>query len=135
MARHKTPKNILKISPSAKKHPERLRDRKNEADDPNDIGDPPKHLNRIQKKYFREIVNTCVPGVLRRSDTLAVEQAAMLLYKLRGHVEVDGTTVEASPAEQQLLFKYYAQFGMNPTCRRNVSAEKPEDKDSPFADY
>jgi len=63
--------------------------------------------------------------VLGEADSLAVEQAASLLVKCRGHDDEPPTA-----AERRLLFRELGQMGMLPADRAKLSSpvEKPKNK-------
>ncbi len=127
MARPRTPTNILKLKGVDKVNPGRLKERENEPENKNEIGNPPKHLGKLEKDAFKEIVELSIDGVLGEADRLAVEQAAILLTKCRNQYKIDGEIVPASASEQNLFFKYLSQFGMSPADRSKISVpKKPE---------
>ena len=127
MARPRLPTSILNIRGSFDKHPERKRE--NEPENTNEVGNPPTHLNKLEKAAFREIVKLSIEGVLGEADRLAVEMSACLLVKCRGQYELDGEIILASAAEQNQFFKYLSQFGMCPADRSKIQVPPPKNKE------
>ena len=124
MPANTVPTNILKLRGADKNHPERMKKRENEPKNVNPLGNPPRHLLKSQKAAWREIVKYSIPGVLGQADRIAVEMAACLLVKCRGLELKNNDSVLhiwASSAEQNLFFKYLAQFGMTPADRSKIS--------------
>ncbi len=128
MARLALPKNIHILKGTDKKHPDRMRKRENEPANKSQIGNPSKYLSAIEKRFFKEIVNLSIDGVLGEADRIAVEQAACLLVKCRNLNIVDGEIIPASAAEQNQFFKYLSQFGMTPADRSKISIPGPKKK-------
>lgn len=138
MARPRTPTNILKLKGADKKNPARMKDRENEPVDPNPIGDPPEHLNKHEKAAWHEIISTTMPGVLVRSDRIALEMAACLLTKLRGQKRIRNSRGKMvidrpGPADKTQFFRYLSHFGMMPADRARISIPKEPEK-NPFDD-
>jgi hypothetical protein len=133
MARPHLPKNIHILKGTAKQHPERMRERENEPVNTQPIGKPSKHLSKLEKEFFKEIVGLAIDGVLGEADRPAVEFTANLFLKARGLYVVEGEIIPATSGEQQLLFKYLGQFGMLPAERAKLSIE-PAKKKSAFDD-
>ncbi len=131
MPQPRVPTNILKMRGADKVHPGRLKERENEPENKNPIGDPPSNLNELQSAAFNEIVKLAIDGVLGEADRLAVEQAAMLLVKCRGQHEIDGEIINPSAQEQNQFFRYLNQFGMTPADRSKISITKKKEK-NPF---
>lgn len=117
MARPRKPTSVLEFTGAFKKHPERRRQRANEPQQDEELGDPPDQLNEAQAARWKDIVADCPEGVLRRADRMAVEMAARLWTKLR-----DGT---AKPAEVGILSSLLGRLGMTPADRSKVSVVKP----------
>lgn len=117
--RPRTPTNILKLNGSAKRHPERMKERENEPVNTQPIGEPPEFLTDVEKSAFNEIVNISITGVLGQADRISVERAAVLLCKCRGLSDAP-----ASYSEQAQLYKYLGQFGMLPADRSKISIPK-----------
>ena len=133
MGRNKLPLNIHVLKGTAKKHPGRMKKRENEPVNTNPIGLPPRCLNKVQKQFFKEIVNSSIPGVLGQSDRIAVEMAARLLYRIRGLEIVDDELIEASASDHSLFNNYLGKFGMIPSERSKISME-PLKKKSVYDD-
>ena len=122
--RPRTPTNILRLRGVEKNHPERLKERENEPVNKSPLGNPPRHLSKAQKAAWREIVKYSISGVLGQADRIAVEMAATLLVKCRGleyEFQDKVKKLWATNAEQNLLFKYLAQFGMTPADRSKIN--------------
>ena len=140
--RPRTPTNVLKLRGAEKNHPERLKERENEPVNKNPIGTPPRYLNAIEKKAFKLIVKESIDGVLGEADRMAVAQAAILFVICTNQcfTEAVGTEgdedyeppklVRPKSADQQLFFKYLAQFGMTPADRSKLSlpGQKPKNR-------
>lgn len=120
--RPRTPTNVLKLRGAGKNHPERLKERENEPVNKNPIGNPPRHLNREEKKAFRLIVKESIDGVLGEADRMAVGIAARLVVK-----EWDD---EIKSTELAQLIKLLSQFGMTPADRSkiNLPGQKPKNR-------
>lgn len=133
MARPRTPTNILALKGSFKKDPDRLKERENEPENINPVGEPFDHLPDNIKAAWNEIVTLSITGVLGEADRLSIEQCARLLIKCRDQHIVAGDVVPASAQEQNQFFKYLSQFGMLPADRSKLSIPKKKPKNK-FAD-
>ena len=136
--RPRTPTNVLKLRGADKKHPERMKDRKNEPVNTHPIGDPPGHLNKTEKAAWHELVDKSCEGVFGKADSFAVEIAAQLLVKLRHkkfRMSPEGKRVIDLPGPQDhtMFFRYLSQFGMTPADRSKISIPEKPDK-NPFDD-
>ncbi len=112
MARPRLPTNVHELKGTGKVHPERMRERENEPKDDRDLGKAPGWLDAEEKKAWKEITDHAIPGVLKKVDALSVAMAAQLLAKCKAR--------EASGQEQNLLYRYLAQFGMTPADRSKI---------------
>ena len=130
MARPRKPTNVLQLSGSVKKDPARFKERENEPENVNPIGEPIESMNQHEKDAWREVVKLSIPGVLGEADRLAVEMASRLLVKCRGLYEFEGERVPATIQEQTLFLRYLSQFGMTPADRSkiNIPKAKPKNK-------
>jgi len=127
------PKNIHILKGTGKVHPERMRERENEPENVNPVGEPFEHLDENLKSAWREIVSLSIEGVLGEADRLAIEQAARLLIKCRNQFTHDGEVVPSTAQEQNQFFKYLSQFGMLPADRSKINMPKKKPKNK-FAD-
>ena len=134
MSRPPYPRALRILRGTDKRHPERARKRGDELEDTAEIGKPSNHLNAAQKRIFKELVDSSIEGVLGRADTIAVELAACLLYRVRGLNKEDGVVIPAKAAEQSLLSRYLSQFGMTPADRSKISI-KPKKTKSVYDDF
>jgi len=75
------PTNVLNLQGTA--NTTRMKARSNEPKDTRDIGECPKYLNRAERKAWKQIVDDCIPGVLTRADTLAVESLSKIVARMR----------------------------------------------------
>ncbi len=114
--RPRTPTNILKMRGAFLNHPERAKDRENEPVCLEPIGNPPSTFTGDQLQAWKEIIGYAAEGVFVRTDTLAVERAAVLLAKIRaGH---------ASEGEGRQFDSFLGRFGMTPADRSKVQVQK-----------
>ena len=123
MARPAKPLNVHILKGTGKKHPERMRERENEPENINPIGDAPETLSKIEQAAWHEIVNNAIPGVLGEADRLAVEETARLVVKCRGLGDEP-----AIGQERNLLNRYLGQMGMTPSERSKIRIDKPKPK-------
>ena len=113
MPQPRKPTVIHVLSGSAAKNPDRMKLRENEPKDDREIGEPSKKLTIAERNTYNEIIETAVPGVFKRTDKIAVENAAKILVKIRNN--------KCNSADQNLFFKFLASFGMTPADRSRVS--------------
>lgn len=83
MPRKRKPSNLLEFTGAFAKNPQRLAERANEASDERELGEPPDGLDSAVTQAWHDIVDTSVPGVLKRRDRLAVEMAARAICAAR----------------------------------------------------
>lgn len=126
MARPRTPSNVLAMRGAFDKNPKRGKERENEPEATGDIGDPPADWDEGVKACWREIVGLIAPGVLGKSDRLAVEMAANLLHQLR---QSKWLVPAAVLTRYETLI---GKFGMTPSDRSKVSVPKKPDV-NPFS--
>lgn len=126
MARPRTPTNVLELRNAFKKHPERAKERENEPEVSDPIGDPPEHLHDEVKAAWSELVGQAPRGVLTASDRLAVEMAAFLIVKFRA------CPMDFAAAEFTRLQGLLATFGMTPADRSRVGVTKKQQQKNPF---
>jgi hypothetical protein len=108
-----------------RKNPQRMKARENEPTGLPELPAAPESFTADQKKAWTDIVDNCPAGVLKASDTIAVEIAARLLAQLRAG------TLDAKLYGQ--LNGLLSKFGMNPADRSKV-AVPPRASKNPFAD-
>ena len=81
MNRPRKPTSILEFKGAYKKNPQRRR--KAEPKPTKPVGRPPPHLDKDQRKAWRDIIRQCHPGVITQMDRAALEVAAYGLAWLR----------------------------------------------------
>ena len=106
------PDNVLDITGAKRRNPARYGSRAPQPIDQRDIGRCPSFLTDMEKECWREIIKND-PGVLRRSDRIAVEMAARLIAEIR-----EGDAKAATHAQLNALLH---KFGQTPTGRNHVS--------------
>ena len=121
--RPRTPTNVLKLRGAEKNHPARLKDRENEPQNVNPVGDPPDYLSDDVKAAWHQIVSESIDGVLGEADRIAIEMCASLYVKLRSPPDDDGKAV-ATAQDHTQFYRYLAQFGMLPADRSKISIPK-----------
>lgn len=126
MPRPRTPTNLAYLRGVDKKHPERMRDRRQEPKPGPFPKEPPEHLPQPVKDAWRDFVGLVAPGVLGASDVVVVELAATLWAELRA---LSITMKESRMAQLRLLCH---EFGMTPAARSKVTA--PQKPENPFDD-
>src|ERR1700712_1529183 len=109
MARPRKPTALLELVGAFDKNPARRRDRAPEPAGIGNVGDPPSRLTLEQRRAWREIVTNAIPGVIGRSDRLALESFARLLAQ-----EWSGGL---TGPERTALGKFFSTFGMTPGDR------------------
>ena len=85
-----------------------------------DIGNPPMSMSKEEKKTWKRIVKETAPGVLQSSDRLLFELLVTLATRLR-------LKEPMKVGELAQLISLGARFGMSPTDRQKVSADKPKE--------
>lgn len=123
MGRPRKPTNILELKGSIKKDPLRFKDRENEPQNVNPVGDPPEYLSDEVKAAWYQIVNESIDGVLGEADRIAIEMCAGLYVKLRSPPSDDGKPI-ATAQDHTQFFRYLTQFGMVPADRSKISIPK-----------
>lgn len=125
---NRVPSNVLRLRGADKKNPKRLRDRENEPVPKAAIGKrPPAHLNREERRCWRELVRAAPYGVIGDCDAWEVEMAARLMAQYRE----SGAEMPAS--RLGLLHSILGRFGFTPADRSKVQVPKP-DPVNPFDD-
>jgi len=120
--RPRTPTNILELKGSIKKDPLRFKDRENEPQNVNPVGDPPDNLNEAEQSAWHQFVRESIDGVLGEADRIALEQACKIYAKSK--------TADLTGQEHTQFFRYLSQFGMLPADRSKISVpqKKPKNK-------
>lgn len=126
--RPRTPSNVLEMRGAFAKNPKRAAERVGEPEPNGAIGAPPNHLKEAAAECWTEIVSLTAPGVLCRSDRLAVEMAANILAQLRA---CDWNAPAAVLTRYETLI---GKFGMTPSDRSKVNVPKAP-KENPFAKF
>ena len=120
MARLKTPRNILLLKGADKNHPARMKERENEPENINPIGEPPEWLNKIESVCWRKLAQESITGVLGEADRTWLELACELYAK-----KLNG---EISATERGQLITLLAKIGLNPSDRSNINIPVPKTK-------
>lgn len=118
MTRPRTPTNVLKLRGADKNHPARIKERDNEPQNVNPVGDPPENLNETEQSAWHQIVRESIEGVLGEADRIALEQACKLYAKSK-----EG---DLTGQEHTQFFRYLSQFGMMPADRSKISIPQKE---------
>jgi len=121
--RPRKPTNVLKLNGTGKLHPERLKERENEPQNINPVGDPPEYLSDEVKDAWHQIALESIDGVLGEADRIALEMCAGLYVKLRAEPDEDGKAI-ATSQDHTHFFRYLSQFGMLPADRSKISIPK-----------
>lgn len=125
MSRSRTPTAILDARGAFDKNPNRRRDGEPECRDP--LGSVPEHFDELQRAAWNQLASECALGVLTRADTVAMEQAAILLAQMRA--DPNGLSVD----RHRLLAHFLGRFGMTPSDRAKLSIPKAKDDANPYA--
>ena len=122
--RNPTPTNVLLLKGTNKNHPERIKKRADEPKDKRDIDAKPhaRLKTKIEKECYKELIDNCIPSVLKQCDRTSVMIAAKLLARF--------VEDEATAAETAQLIKLLGQFGMTPSERTRIkmTPEKPKNE-------
>lgn len=128
MARPRKPTQLHVVSGSAKKHPDRMRDRTGEPVlQGGDLRDarPPKHLDKEHAALWNELRRHLHARVSSDQDAIAFEA----LVRLVGVMRSGG----AAAADYARLQAYLGEFGMTPASRSKVAQAKKPDAPKGFA--
>lgn len=128
MARPRKPTHLHVVSGSAKKHPDRMRERKDEPEQAGtDLRDTPApdHLNEDLAKLWNELRGHLHARVSSEQDAIAFEALVRLVQTMRG-----GSAVAADYARLQA---FLGEFGMTPAARSKVAQTKKADQPKGFA--
>ena len=134
MPRPRTPTAVMKINGTAKKHPERMREREGEPEGSGaDLRDicPPAHLPREMWAIWDELRTLVHAGSARENDTVALELLVRKVWQMRNSVsfQIDPNTKETkiipgapfTASDQMVLRTLLNEFGMTPASRSKVS--------------
>ncbi len=123
MARPRKPTALLELAGAFKKNPQRKRVGEPKPDTP--VGNPPSHLDKDQRKAWREIARQCHPGVLTGMDRAALEIVACSIAWL-------WKNPDASVTERKSVLAMLGKFGMTPADRTNLAIEPDKPTDGGF---
>ena len=119
MARPALPKSVHILKGSDKVNPARMKARENEPENTHPLGEVPKELSKIEKKYWDQLKKESIEGVLGRADRIAVSIAAKLMA-------IAHSTEGTKAAQTAQLIKLLSQFGMTPADRSKIDIPKPK---------
>jgi hypothetical protein len=125
MGRPRKPTELLRLSGAYKNHPGRAADRVDEPIPHGELGNPPSFFTDEQLAVWDQIVRDCPPGVLKITDTFAVEMAVYAVLKVR---RGDGSAADLAQAKAML-----SQFGMTPSSRTTVAGTDADQGFNEFA--
>lgn len=127
MARPRKPTQLHVVSGSAKKHPDRMRERKEEPASSGDLSDmaPPAGMDEALVAIWREVQALLHKRVAGEQDRLAFEALVRLVQVMRSG--------GAAAADYARLQAYLGEFGMTPASRSKVAQAKEPDKPKGFA--
>lgn len=128
MARPRKPTHLHVVSGSAKKHPDRMRERENEpapsGADLRDM-DAPDHLDKMHAELWNELRHQLHPRVSSEQDATAFEALVRLVMTMR--------LGNAAAADFARLQAYLGEFGMTPASRSKVAQSKKPEAPKGFA--
>lgn len=128
MARPRKPTQLHVVSGSAKKHPDRMRERQTEpevSDFDLRTAEPPEHLSEELAKLWREVCQHLHARVAAEQDAIALEALVRLVALMRSG--------DAAASDYARLQAYLGEFGMTPASRSKVSQAKRPDAPKGFA--
>lgn len=128
MARPRKPTNVLEMRGAFKHDPQRAAARENEPEPEGDIGDPPEHLNEIERGCWLELVALCHEGVLCAADRPFMEYGARVWAQLRSAQDID-------PKLGIRFETVCARLGMTPADRSKVSGRKKNAGKDPYSEF
>jgi phage terminase small subunit len=121
MGRPRKPTALLEMSGAFDVNPERLAARLNEPTVDGDIGNPPTHLSKPEKKAWKELAKDAY--WLRSTDRLALEMICRLTAKMR-------TTPDTfTGTETSALTALIRTLGLTPSDRSRINAPAPAKED------
>lgn len=125
MTRPRTPTATLEAKGAFLKDPQRKR-----VDPPSrgPLGDAPEYLGPELQQVWVELRDALPEGVGTCADRAAFEDLVRLKWERRSDPKF-------SMKQQSALNWLYSRFGMTPSDRSKVNAEKPEGNEDPAAKY
>lgn len=120
MARNLTPTTILDAKGSFLKHPERERDAEPSTANQDPLGGPPSYLSKEEKKVWKDVAKSLLPGVAFASDRFAFELLTKLVAKMRAGL-MDKTS------DMTTMISLFSRFAMTPADRSRVQVEKSKE--------
>lgn len=120
----RTPTNVLQLTHSLDKRPQRAAERANEPKPSGDIGDAPKEFKKKEREIWDELVRNSPAGVLTNADRFML----MTVVKLQAKV----LTGKASSNDYGNLMRGLGKLGLNPSDRSRVKSAAEPTK-NPFA--
>jgi hypothetical protein len=116
---------LLEASGAFRHHPQRRASRLGEPMPAGPLGDPPDWLNQKERVCWAELVDGALPGVLAKSDRIALAAMSVLYASIKAR--------KTNAAAYSQFRRYQAEFGMTAASRANVSVP-PTERENPFAD-
>jgi hypothetical protein len=126
MARHPQPREIAEIKGATRQNPQRYRKEVPAVEQP--LGKAPERLNAEEKATWFELSSLAPTGVLRGSDRVMLEVAAVLLVKWRADPD------DFPSSKMTHLIGILARLGMSPADRQKLGTEKPPEG-NPFDEF
>lgn len=120
--RPRKPTAILEMSGAFKKDPQRRDARAAEPIPQGPIGEPPEHLNDIEKAAWGAFIEETPPGVLTIADRALLTQAS----KLRAALDLGTFQTESGRLNAEKLFlSMLTRIGATPADRSRIHAAAP----------
>jgi phage terminase small subunit len=116
MARHPQPREIADLKGATRHDPQRYRKEMPAVDQP--LGNPPEKLSVEAQSAWFELSGLAPTGVLKGSDRIMLEMAAVLLVKFRADPD------EFPSSKMTHLIGILARLGMSPADRQKLGTEK-----------
>lgn len=126
MARHPQPREVAELKGATRQNPQRYRTELPAVTQP--LGNAPEHLGDPAKAAWFELSGLAPTGVLKGSDRIMLEMAAVLLVNFRL------TPDEFRCSKATLLVGILARLGMSPADRQKLGTEKPPEG-NPFDEF
>lgn len=121
MGRNRKPTAILEAEGAFIANPQRKRTQEPNTDKADGLGSPPRYLSDDQKKIWKEIAKSLLPGVALESDRDAFEMMIRLTDTMRNRWD------EMMAADRTALVALWSKFAKTPADRSKVSADPPKD--------
>ena len=125
MPAHRKPSKVLQFTGAFAKNPKRAEARKGEPHDDRELGPPPSFFDEVHASVWREIVDCCPAGVLKKRDRLIVEIITRMLVIGRLRNDLDAL----NKARISL-----AELGMTPAAASKVSSANGTNQENSFSD-